>query len=425
MKKINILIICSLTSILNSFAQPQVTLTFTAKMQDETGIALDSVKITNQSRSWTETIYYPDTILQMINSVGVQEAEASNFQLYQNTPNPFNGNTSVSLQIPSTENVIMSLYDIKGRRCALYNNVLDEGKHTFRVSVSTAQMYFLKVNTSQGSRSIKIFCNEGSDNDGIYYKSHLPEQTLKTQKALISELFISGDSMVYVGYATYDGEVRTQTLASVQNGNDETVCFEFELPEYLSICFSAGIGSDYKKIDSIKIVNINHLWVKAIQYPDTILQLMIISSENNSGYMFNNKIQFSDSLICIAYYSYQGGEKVETMVLHNLKNDTSVIFKIDTASTLKGTVIGIEQCTDEMIGYLIEVSFPAYIGNTVYYDGEHVNVVKSYFYSEQLFIGDVIEGSYIFLDNFRICNLLYPSFKVPEVMFYTLGKTNQ
>ncbi len=80
-----------------SMAQNYVNLRFTAKMQDNSFQALDSVKVINVTRGWEETIYYPDTVLQMVNSVGVVQTENSGYRLFQNTPNPFLGTTEVKV----------------------------------------------------------------------------------------------------------------------------------------------------------------------------------------------------------------------------------------------------------------------------------------------------------------------------------------
>ena len=82
------------------FAQETVTLTFTAKQQNEAYQQLDSVLVTNVTRGWTEVLYYPDTVLTM-NTVGIPdwENERGSVKLYQNVPNPFSGITDFKLVI--------------------------------------------------------------------------------------------------------------------------------------------------------------------------------------------------------------------------------------------------------------------------------------------------------------------------------------
>ncbi|MFA7401456.1 MAG: T9SS type A sorting domain-containing protein [Bacteroidales bacterium] len=326
MKKSNFLILYLLTSVLSQFAQNQTSLTFTAKMHNDAWIALDSVKITNLNRSWTETIYYPDTILQMINSVRISEAEASIFQLYQNTPNPFKGSTSVSLQIRSKENVMLSLHDMNGKCHAIYNNVLEAGMHTFHISVADAQMYFFSVKTSQGYKSIKLLCTEGVDNNVISYECFQPKQSLKTQKAFTSQAFISGDSMVYEGYATFDGEVRNQTFTSVQNGNDEIISFELELPEYLIFSFMGNMDdSIYLLLDSVIIKDLSQGWTKIIYNPDTTLALFV-----NSTSSIHPVFQRGDAMECIGFATHNNKLKYQYVFINHAFNDTSIVFRMNS-----------------------------------------------------------------------------------------------
>ena len=93
MKK-NILITAFIVAICGtSFAQ-SVTLTFTA--QDAYGhyVQPERMVITNHTRNWQETIYWPDTIFTMQGTTGFNDIELWNntdLQLFQNNPTPFCG----------------------------------------------------------------------------------------------------------------------------------------------------------------------------------------------------------------------------------------------------------------------------------------------------------------------------------------------
>lgn len=68
------------------FAQ-SVTLTFTGKDANNYRVQLNRVTITNQTKGWTETIYWPDTTLTMQNGTGIDDyANNGGFGLSQNNP---------------------------------------------------------------------------------------------------------------------------------------------------------------------------------------------------------------------------------------------------------------------------------------------------------------------------------------------------
>ena len=94
-KKIVILITCLLVCSC-SFAQV-TTLTFSGKAANNYYVRLDSVLITNLTKSWQETIYYPDTIL-IMRATGIEEYSTNpRFALSQNIPNPFSGGCLIFL----------------------------------------------------------------------------------------------------------------------------------------------------------------------------------------------------------------------------------------------------------------------------------------------------------------------------------------
>ena len=118
MKTINLFLITHLISLSSVVAQNYVNLSFTSQMQDGSYQALDSVKVMNLTRGWEETVYYPDTVLQMINSVEIAETVNNSFQVEQNIPNPFNESTEIRIQLPYDDNLTLSLYDLSGKQYA-------------------------------------------------------------------------------------------------------------------------------------------------------------------------------------------------------------------------------------------------------------------------------------------------------------------
>ena len=324
----NLILSCLFASIHTIFAQNYLSLTFTATMQDDSWNALDSVNITNESRSWMETLYYPDTTLQMINSVGIEEAKANSLQLFQNSLNPFSGTTEVPLHIPYKDNITMVLYDISGKQCAVYDATVEGGLHAFTINVVAAQMYLLKVHTSRGSRSIKMLSTGTGGSYGIKPRAMHPQII---QKSFTDHEFQSNDSMVYTGYATYKGEPRTQTLSFLQTGNDTTLCFEFPLPDYKTLRFKAQMDSSYYPLDSIKIINRLYIWnvkwKEMLYYPDTTLQFILTQQKGIS----TNRMNINDNLFLQGYFTCNGVAKNKNIYSRYMGTEDSLYtFSLDT-----------------------------------------------------------------------------------------------
>jgi hypothetical protein len=94
--------------------------------------------------------------------------------------------------------------------------------------------------------------------------------------------------------------------------------------------------------------------------------------------------------------------------------------KKQSRSTIEGTVIAYEYCTNNVKGYLIEVQKPEGIGeNIVINETQYSNVVKTYSQPiNSLHIGDQIMGNYQILTDTSICRVcedLYQVYDVPEV----------
>jgi hypothetical protein len=213
-----------------SMAQNDVNLRFSAKMQDNGFQALDSVNVINLTRGWEETIYYPDTVLQMVNSVGIVEMENTGYRLFQNTPNPFFGTTDVSLQLIRDDNIVLALYDLNGRKYAVYAGMLTEGMHRFTIEVEAVQMYVLEIKSSQGIQRIKLLAKEKGKDFIIAYQNTVPLYSQQQiQKAKTDKVFISGDNMKFIAYTTYEGEKRQKQLTTTQQGNDEVYVFQFPI----------------------------------------------------------------------------------------------------------------------------------------------------------------------------------------------------
>ena len=213
-------------------AQTKTVLTFTGQLQDESYVQLDSVQVRNITRSWSETLYFPDTTLEMEHNVSIASFEQSGMDLSSPTPNPFSGTTDVLLQLPQDESVTLSLYDINGKEYFSRTMQLEAGKHNLQLTTAIAQMYFLQVRTSLGSKAIKLLnLTKGADFDitHTFIKSGKGDLGAKSTKLATTKPFAVNDEMLFIGYRTKDSETDTVQIRTRQVDNNTNYLFTFRM----------------------------------------------------------------------------------------------------------------------------------------------------------------------------------------------------
>lgn len=229
-----LLITCFLFfSYLFCWSQP-ITLTFTGRDAKNQSIPLNRVVITNLTQNWQETIYYPDTIL-ILGSTGIGDFDNSNeFKLSQNVPNPFDGITDFSLQLPNSGKVTLEVFDLNGKKITDYHGKLQAGVHTFRVLLNTTQSYLLTARCGSDVATIKMVNNGSSGENAIHYLGEGCFYPLTaTLKGGTNKPFAFGDNMMYIGFATINGiEYISQTIEQRQILS-ETFVLNFEATNIL------------------------------------------------------------------------------------------------------------------------------------------------------------------------------------------------
>ena len=123
----------------------QVTVKFTVQLNSSRYQSLDSVKVTNITRGWTETVHYPDTIAILSQTNGLETISSDADALYQNVPNPFDCTTTAELAISRSSDITLMLIDVNGRTLTSYNATLDAGIHKFEISAEKPQTYLLNA----------------------------------------------------------------------------------------------------------------------------------------------------------------------------------------------------------------------------------------------------------------------------------------
>lgn len=193
------IIVFAALSLAVAVAFSQTTLTFTGTKEQGRYLRLDSVKVTNISRSWSETVVYPDTVLVFANS-GLALAEASQLRLSA-YPNPGAGRTTIAVESPSDEIAVATVTNLAGQVVYRRDVSLSTGRNILELKLGRQQVCLLSVATSQGVRTIKIL-NTGADND---FELKNVASSPVVDKRTTNASFSSGDSLRIVGYAKNNG----------------------------------------------------------------------------------------------------------------------------------------------------------------------------------------------------------------------------
>ena len=211
----------------NIWAQTTKNITFTSVLTDESYISLSSVKVENLTQHWSTELVYPDTVIQLNNVTKINEGEAGEFSLQQNTPNPFYGSTEVILQIPNDESVEIKLYNLNGQECYATKKQLAAGIYHLYISVSTAQVYLLHVSTPTYAKSIKMIAQQAASATNIQINEK--EGTMKSRKAGDINGYQHGDVMKYTATCYIGGSKEVRAIYDTIT-NDRDALFTFLMP---------------------------------------------------------------------------------------------------------------------------------------------------------------------------------------------------
>ena len=206
-KSLKLLAVFCLLLAQTAFSQ-NVNLKFKGATTEGRYVKLDSVKVENISRSWVETLVYPDTILPL-STTGIEEVENDMSSWLMAYPNPFQGTTSISLTLLQSEVLTMQVYNLTGQRIIEKSMQVEVGEHHFDIHLDHPQVYFLVVSTAHG-KCVQKLINIGSygDNSILYVGTWSQEIVpAKTQKLLSSKEFHAGDVLKMTGYVTHNGVV--------------------------------------------------------------------------------------------------------------------------------------------------------------------------------------------------------------------------
>ena len=245
-----------------------VTLTFTGRDASNQYVPLNRVVVSNLTRGWQETLFWPDTVLVMTDQTGIEDVETfpeTSLRLSQNNPNPFDGTTYVNLNVTETGEVSLVMTDITGRIVsANHYSPLQPGIHEIRISLSSAGIYFLTARQNGRTSSVKMVNSGNGSSNAIAFtgtvgaNNYSPLPQSKTEpKANTDNLFVAGDQMQYVGFTTLNGT--EEEGAHVIQTQDSTQMIVFSFPQP---CLSTPIVIDYDSNVYNTVQIGNQCWMK-------------------------------------------------------------------------------------------------------------------------------------------------------------------
>ncbi len=221
--------------LLMCFCAVAQTVTFTGRDAGNRYVQLNRVVVTNHTKGWQQTLFWPDTTLAMQNDNGNGMAGAKNLssqqampslQLSQNNPNPFNATTEVFLTVAEDGPVTLMIADMNGRVVRTEECTFQPGVHHFRVSLANAGMYVMSARQNGKTSSVKMMCNEGSGADKIV-KQGVVETMCTSSLSRENRGHNIGDQIEYVGYATIDGTEMESRHVTRQQATSQTFVLQF------------------------------------------------------------------------------------------------------------------------------------------------------------------------------------------------------
>lgn len=187
--------VCAVMLTFGALAQ-NLTLKFTGKNNAGAYVRMDSIRVENLTRSWVETLNFPDTVLRLRLS-GIESPDVENTAI-KVFPNPFNGRTNLNVQLVNTDDVKLQIFNFAGQKVAEFSRNLEAGDYLFDLCLDAPQVYLAVLSTSQGRCTAKMVNRVSGGTNSISVRS----MAKVTPKRSSNQVFGHGDMMSYTGYFT-------------------------------------------------------------------------------------------------------------------------------------------------------------------------------------------------------------------------------
>lgn len=114
-------------------------LLFNIKVKAHQNMELNAGALTMNSDGLHAELYTTnnESDLKLLFRSSEQKPLEGSYELYQNIPNPFTGNTTVYFRLPADENVKLSIFDMSGKLIQTYNLTGKKGINTSEINIET------------------------------------------------------------------------------------------------------------------------------------------------------------------------------------------------------------------------------------------------------------------------------------------------
>lgn len=227
MKRNLLMMIALLATMMPIQAQESVKLIFTAITSDGNYSPFTYVSASNLTRGWTETLSYPDTVLVLTSSVGIDEQQKiAGLRLGDAFPNPFNKETNVLLDMPEDGETLIQLFDINGVIVASEQAYLAAGTHKLKVFLSMPSIAFLCVTTNYG-RYVTRLLNTGCGGENLISVETIGAPWPCPMRGSLMGDFEPGDVMSYEAVLVCGNDSLRSEVITQEQFSDETIVLVF------------------------------------------------------------------------------------------------------------------------------------------------------------------------------------------------------
>lgn len=197
-------------------AQNSITVTFTCRTTDSLYVPPDHIKIENLDREWVETLHFPDTVYHLLVGTGIPEYPEELGLVV--SPNPFDGMTIVTCDLPAAGEVTVDVTDLTGRVIvSKHDKVPQPDRYAFQITLSRPGVYLTSLRQYGETATTKLVntgCGAGNavEIDGATKGYRGTVQGKSAPKGSSTHPFEIGDQMRYVAYASNNASHDTVQL---------------------------------------------------------------------------------------------------------------------------------------------------------------------------------------------------------------------
>lgn len=208
-------------------AQETVTLKFSSTTPNGSYFPFDVINVTNVTRSWTESLTYPDTTMVLTSYDGLPENIYQEGFISEVYPNPLAGTAYVYFEMGEFGLLNAQVLSINGSVLSEYTEFMDEGAHQIIINMSKPQMAFLVLRTNNNQYIKKILNIDSGSSDNISINKVL--DITRNPKTRDGGEFVIGDIMSYMAVSFVGNNMIESNRITQAQYSDETIILAFPI----------------------------------------------------------------------------------------------------------------------------------------------------------------------------------------------------